>query len=84
MRLIGNLFKTIVGIVTSIVTVGCKGEDVKCYYGPAPAPEPPQAEEPELVPSAKDIDEPPADIYGPPESLETAPNNATPPNDNAQ
>ena len=71
MRLIGNIFKTIIGIVTSIVAVGCniKGEEVKTYYGPAPAPEPQQAEDPEIVPSAKDIDEPPADIYGPPEAF---------------
>ena len=70
MRLFGNLFKTIVGIVTSLVAVGCKGEEIKTYYGPAPAP---QAEEPVLVPSAKDIDEPPADIYGPPEAFGNAP-----------
>ena len=74
MRLIGNFFKAIVGVVTSIAAVvsgGCmKHEEVKCYYGPAPVqtaePEGNDVGEPELVPSARDIDEEPLDVYGPP------------------
>ncbi len=74
MRLIGNIFKAVVGVVTSIAAVissGCmKHEEVKCYYGPAPAqtaePEQPNPGEPELVPSSRDIEEEPLDVYGPP------------------
>ena len=77
MRLVGNLFKVIVGIVGSIVAVGCdhfKGEEVKTYYGPVPVPKENAApQDPALVPSAKDIEEPPSDIYGPPEMFGNAP-----------
>ncbi|MBO4351603.1 MAG: hypothetical protein J6A01_11755 [Proteobacteria bacterium] len=74
MRLIGHVFKTIVGIVSSIAAVvssGCiKSEEVKCYYGPAPVETAEQEQndigDPELVPSARDIEEEPLDVYGPP------------------
>ena len=74
MRLISNIFKVVVGVVTSIAAVvssGCmKHEEVKCYYGPAPVktetPDPNEMDEPELVPSAREIDEEPLDVYGPP------------------
>ncbi len=74
MRLIGNIFKAVVGVVTSIAAIissGCvKHEEVKCYYGPAPTqttePEQPNPGEPETVPSASDIEEVPQDVYGPP------------------
>ncbi|MBO4351604.1 MAG: hypothetical protein J6A01_11760 [Proteobacteria bacterium] len=74
MRLIGHVFKAIVGIVSSIAAVvssGCvKSEEVKCYYGPAPVEtaehEQNDTGDPERVPSVRDIEQEPLDVYGPP------------------
>ena len=71
MKLFGRISKAIVGAVSAIAAVissGCvRQEEVKCYYGPAPAPDKvEEAPAPELVPKAADIEEEPTDVYGPP------------------
>ncbi len=81
---INKLFKAIIGVVSSVVAVGCshvKEEEVRCYYGPAPTPE---VQEPKPSPAASDegreqenvepaplpkVEEEPTKIYGPPEAL---------------
>ena len=78
MKLLSKCFQVLAGIAAAILPMGCdRSENIKTIYGPPemmghgnaqPAPAQPAAQD--VTPDDYEIDNPPGDVYGPPEWFE--------------